>query len=89
MVAQIGAFAGAGVAVAGAEFNEFLTRFVLERTEDARSAVVRNGFQPEREVLTGLGPVAARIPKARSQRRGSGGVSLLVPPRARRVKSPG
>lgn len=50
-----------------AEFEDFLARFALARTEDGRAAVVRNGFQPEREVLTGLGPVRVRIPKARSR----------------------
>ena len=49
-----------------AEFEEFLARFSGERFENGCAAVVRNGFQPEREVLTGLGPVSVRIPKARS-----------------------
>jgi len=71
-----------------AEFEEFLARFSGERFEDGRTAVVRNGFQPERKVLTGLGPVAVRIPKARS--RGEEPAvfrSLLVPPYVRRAKS--
>ena len=29
--------------------------------------VVRNGYLPEREVLTGVGLVSARVPKARSR----------------------
>ena len=36
-----------------------------------RQAVVRNGYLPEREILTGLGPVPVRIPKVRD-RFGSG-----------------
>lgn len=71
-----------------AEFDEFLSRFSGERAEGGRAAVVRNGFQPEREVLTGLGPVAVRVPKARS--RGEEPAvfrSLLVPPYVRRAKS--
>lgn len=71
-----------------AEFEDFLARFSGERIEDGRSVVVRNGFQPEREVLTGLGPVAVRVPKARS-RTGEPAVfhSRLVPPYVRRAKS--
>ena len=71
-----------------AEFEEFLARFSGERVEDGRSVVVRNGFQPEREILTGLGPVGVRIPKARC--RGEEPAvfrSSLVPPYVRRAKS--
>ena len=71
-----------------AEFDEFLARFALERGEDGRAAVVRNGFHPEREVLTGLGPVAVRIPKARARGEGLAVFhSRLVPPYVRRAKS--
>ena len=38
-----------------AEFDEFLARFLGKRVKDGRAAVVRNGFQPERDVLTGPG----------------------------------
>jgi len=71
-----------------AEFEEFLARFSGERGEDGRSAVVRNGFQPEREVLTGIGPVGVRIPKARSRTEAPAVFhSRLVPPYVRRAKS--
>ena len=71
-----------------AEFDDFLARVSGERLEDGRAAVVRNGFQPEREILTGLGAVSVRIPKARS--RGEEPAvfrSSLVPPYVRRAKS--
>jgi len=70
------------------EFEEFLSQFVGQRDEHERAAVVRNGFQPQRELLTGLGPVSVRVPKARS--RTSQSVvfrSALVPPYVRRAKS--
>ena len=71
-----------------AEFDDFLARVAGARLEDGRAAVVRNGFQPEREILTGLGAVSVRIPKARS-RGGEPAVfrSVLVPPYVRRAKS--
>lgn len=71
-----------------AEFEAFLARYSEQRIEGGRAVVVRNGFQPEREILTGLGPVAVRIPKARS-RGGEPAVfrSALVPPYVRRAKS--
>lgn len=71
-----------------AEFDEFLARFALERTPEGRAAVVRNGFQPEREILTGLGSVSVRIPKARSRGKEPAVFrSRLVPPYVRRAKS--
>ena len=71
-----------------AEFEEFLARFAETRIEGGRAAVVRNGFQPERDVLTGLGPVVVRVPKARSRSETPAMFhSRLVPPYVRRTKS--
>ena len=49
------------------EFDEFLTQFAERRDGQGRAAIVRNGWQPQRQVLTGLGPVGVRVPKARSR----------------------
>lgn len=78
-----------------AEFEEFLLRFAADRFEDGRAAVVRNGFQPEREVLTGLWPVSVRIPKARSRAaapavfHGDGALGLWAAVREIGERSPG
>lgn len=71
-----------------AEFDEFLLQFAEQRDEQGRTAVVRNGAQPQRELLTGLGPVGVRVPKARS-RIAEPAVfrSTLVPPYVRRAKA--
>ena len=71
-----------------AEFGEFLARFAEQRDDRGRAAVVRNGLQPTRELLTGLGPVGVRVPKARS-RLAEPAVfrSTLVPPYVRRAKA--
>src|SRR5512137_2539003 len=52
-----------------------------------RRAVVRNGYLPEREILTGLGAVPVRVPKVRD-RSGSGIKfnSALVPPYVRKAQ---
>jgi putative transposase len=52
-----------------------------------RKTVVRNGYLPEREVLTALGPVPVKVPKVRD-RSGSGVKfnSALVPPYVRKAK---
>ena len=49
------------------ELTEFLGEHAEKRDERGRAAVVRNGHLPEREVLTGIGPVAVRVPKVRSR----------------------
>ena len=45
-----------------AELVEFMSRFEGRRLEDGRAAVVRNGYQPERAIETGIGPVTVKIP---------------------------
>jgi hypothetical protein len=37
------------------------------RLPDGRQAVVRNGYHPERQVQTGIGPVTVQIPKIRTR----------------------
>ena len=71
-----------------AEFEEYLSAFVQEQVPDGRQRVVRNGHLPERKILTGLGEVGVRVPKARS-RSGSPEPfrSSVVPPYVRRCAS--
>ena len=71
-----------------AELAELLSQYVGETDAQGRSAVVRNGYLPVREVLTGIGPVPVRVPKVRS-RNGAAVVfrSSLVPPYVRRAKT--
>ncbi|MYA36257.1 MAG: IS256 family transposase [Gammaproteobacteria bacterium] len=75
------------VAVA-AEFEEYLSAFGEERLPDGRRRVVRNGSHPERKILTGIGAVEVKAPKARSR---SGAVapfhSSVAPPFVRRCAS--
>jgi transposase-like protein len=71
-----------------AELQELLREHSDRRTEDGKTGVVRNGYQPERELQTGVGPVTVRIPKVRSK---TGEPvtfrSALVPPYVRKTKS--
>lgn len=68
-----------------AELAELLQRYENVRLLGGRRVVVRNGWLPERRVLTAAGSVSVRIPKVRD--RSGGGVkfnSALVPPYVRR-----
>jgi transposase-like protein len=74
--------------VVEAELSEFLDRFQERRLEDGRAAVVRNGYQPERPIQTGIGPVTVKIPKIRAKDgRPVTFRSALVPPYVRKTRS--
>ncbi len=67
------------------EIQSMLAEYDNVRTLAGQQAVVRNGYLPQREVLTAVGPVAVRVPKVRD--RSGQGVkfnSALVPPYVRR-----
>ena len=71
-----------------AELGEFLVEYADRVMPDGRAAVVRNGYHPEREIQTGIGPVTVKLPKVR----GKDGEavtfrSALVPPYVRKTAS--
>ena len=70
------------------ELQELLEQHSDRRTEEGLAGVVRNGYLPERELQTGVGPVKVRIPKVRAK---TGKPvtfhSALVPPYVRKTKS--
>jgi transposase-like protein len=70
-----------------AELAELLGQFSNVTTLHGQRTIVRNGYLPERDVLTAAGPVTVKVPKVRD--RSGGGVkfnSQIVPPYVR--KSP-
>ena len=74
-----------------AEVAALLSGHADEMTEDGRQRLVRHGHLPEREIMTGIGPVAVRCPRVRD-RVGEGSKrirfsSAILPPYARRSKS--
>ena len=74
-----------------AEVAAFLDGHSEARSEEGRRRLVRPGHLPEREIMTGIGPVAVRAPRVRD-RTGLGAdrirfSSALLPPYARRSKS--
>jgi putative transposase len=74
-----------------AEVAALLNRHADQLTDDGRQRLVRHGHLPEREIVTGIGPVAVRCPRVRD-RVGDGWErirfsSAILPPYARRSKS--
>ena len=73
------------------EVAEFLGRYAEFKTGAGRQRVVRHGHLPEREIMTGIGPVAVRQPRVRDREATAGErirfSSTILPPYARRTKS--
>jgi transposase-like protein len=74
-----------------AEVAALLSVHADKLTETGQQRLVRHGHLPEREIMTGIGPVAVRCPRVRD-RGGEGSErirfsSAILPPYARRSKS--
>jgi len=70
-----------------AELQAFLGEYAKVTDLRGRQTVVRNGYLPEREIVTGVGSVTVKIPRVRDC--SGGGVkfnSSLVPPYVRKAK---
>ena len=76
-----------------AEVAAFMARHVDLKTEDGHQRIVRHGHLPEREIMTGIGPVAVRQPRVRDRATDGDDASrirfrsTLLPPYARRTRS--
>ena len=76
-----------------AEVSEFLAGTADLKTQDGCRRVVRHGHLPEREIMTGIGPVAVRQPRVRDRAAGADDPArirfapTILPPYARRSKS--
>lgn len=70
------------------ELEELLAQYAGRTDRLGRAAVVRNGHLPGRDVVTGLGPIAVRVPKVRSRTEEPVVFrSNLVPPYVRRART--
>ncbi len=70
-----------------AEVAGYIERHVGERNENGHRAVVRNGYLPERDLVTGVGPVSVEQPRVRDGRPGEKFTSKILPPFMRRLPS--
>ena len=75
-----------------AEVAEFLAKHVDLKTATGLGRVVRHGHLPEREVMTGIGPVGVRQPRVRDRGAADDAGRIrftpaILPPYARRSRS--
>ena len=53
-----------------AELAVLMAAFSAEKLENGTSRLVRHGYLPEREVMTGIGPVPVKVPRVRDRKPG-------------------
>lgn len=73
-----------------AELAALLAAFSGEKLTDGRARLVRHGTLPEREVLTGIGPVGVKVPRLRDRGTGEDKISFtpsILPRYLRKAKS--
>ena len=75
-----------------AEVSGFIAEHADLLDEDGRQRLVRHGFLPEREVMTGIGKVPVQVPRVRDRGTNEDGSKIkfrssLVPPYLRKAKS--
>lgn len=71
-----------------AELQDLLSNHAGDKNDQGHQLVVRNGYLPEREIQTGIGPVKIKVPKIRDKSgQGIKFNSILLPPYLRKTKS--
>lgn len=60
-----------------AELATLLAAHAGERTEDGHARLVRHGYLPERDVLTGVGPVPVKVPRVRDRAAGEDKITFV------------
>lgn len=75
-----------------AEVAEYIERHADQRDAAGHRLVVRNGHKDEREVQTGIGPIAVRQPRVNDRRVDENGrrlqfTSVILPPYLRKTRS--
>jgi len=75
-----------------AEIEGFLSQYRDLRDEQGHKRITRNGHLPEREIQTGIGPVAVKVPRARDRQAEHEPdpirfKSSLIPPYLRKTRS--
>ena len=75
-----------------AEVSDFIAEYAHLLDEEGRQRLVRHGFLPEREMMTGIGKVPVQVPRVRDRGASADGskikfTSKIVPPYLRKAKS--
>ena len=73
------------------EIELFINQYADLKDEVGRQSIVRNGYLPEREIQSGIGPLPVKAPRARDRQGGRSKrihfSSSILPPYLRKTKS--
>jgi len=69
------------------EVGTYIDMFKEFKDENGKRMVVRHGFLPGRDLLTGIGPLSVKQPRVRDKREGKTFTSAILPRYMRRVPS--
>jgi putative transposase len=69
------------------EVAEYLAMMAGKKDGDGRQEIVRNGYLPGRELITGVGPLSIQKPRVRDRAKKDRFSSWILPPFMRRVPS--
>jgi transposase-like protein len=74
------------------EINSFLSFYAGLKDAQGRQRITRNGYKPERDILTGIGPISVKVPRARDRQNGASSerirfTSSIVPAYLKKTKS--
>ena len=69
------------------EVADFVEKMKSRRTEDGLREIVRNGYSPERDIISGAGPLNIKQPRVRDRKSETRFSSRILPPFMRRVPS--
>ena len=73
-----------------AELSVLLQQYATDKTADGHARLVRHGYLPEREIITGVGAVPVKVPRVRDRGQQAEKVrftSSILPPYLRKSKS--
>ena len=73
-----------------AELATLMDAFSKDRLDDGRARLVRHGHLPERDVMTGIGPVPVKVPRVRDRGVGEDKITFtpsILPRYLRKAKS--
>ena len=73
-----------------AELSALLAQFSGETTPEGHARIVRHGHLPERDVMTGIGPVPVKVPRVRDRGEQTEKVrftSSILPPYLRKARA--
>ena len=73
------------------EVELFISQYAELKDEIGRQRIVRNGYLPEREIQSGIGPLPVKAPRVRDRQRDQSKrirfSSSILPPYLRKTKS--